>query len=72
MRQTGKAVSTQAKPNGQIAVGAPTMKILRSLIASCLVLSSNPVAEAKKLVKVKIGHTYKEKEEVHVVVNSVG
>ena len=46
--------------------------IVRALIASCLLLSSSSVAEAKKLAKVKIGHTYKEKEEVHVIVNSVG
>ena len=46
--------------------------IVRSLIASCLLLCSKHAAEAKKLAKVKIGHTYKAKEEVHVIVNSVG
>lgn len=46
--------------------------ILLSLIASCLLFSSNPAVDAKKLAKVGRGHTYKDKDEVHIIVNSVG
>jgi len=46
--------------------------IVLPLIALYLLLLSDPVGAAKKLAKVQRGTTYKEKQEVHIIVNSIG
>ena len=72
--QTPNAKNTQASCNAkqdQPNSVALMMKYLTTLL-SCVILFSPSLVSAKKLAKIKAGKTYADKDEVHVVVNSVG